>query len=227
MSSAVVVPPGNSVPPLRSGDRMTRAEFERRWEVTPQIRKAELIEGVAYVQAALRADQHGDPHFLVIGWLGSYAASTPGVIGSDNSSIRLDESNMPQADASLRFAVDRGGQSHVDEDGYLNGAPELVVEISASTEGYDLRDKLRAYERHGVREYVVWRVANDQIDWFIRRNDGFQRLSSDDSGTFKSETFPGLWLDQAALLDRDLAKVLIRLQEGLSSAEHARFCRAI
>lgn len=226
MSSAVVALPSNSIPPLRTGDRMTRAEFERRWEAAPQIRKAELIEGVAYVQAALRADQHGDPHFLVIAWLGSYAAATPGTVGSDNSSVRLDEFNMPQADASLRLHADRGGQSHVDDEGYLAGAPELVVEISASTETYDLNDKLRTYERHGVREYIVWRVLSEQIDWFIRRGNAFEKLSIDQESVFKSETFPGLWLDQTALLDRDLARVLARLQEGLASDEHARFCRA-
>lgn len=226
MSSAVVALPSNSIPPLRTGDRMTRAEFERRWEAAPQIRKAELIEGVAYVQAALRHDQHGEPHFLVMTWLGVYASATPGVGGGDNSSLRLDDVNEPQPDALLRLLEERSGQSQIDSQGYLVGAPELVVEIAASTESYDLHEKLRTYEKHGVREYVVWRVLDDAIDWFSWDDGVFEQQLPNQDGIFKSETFPGLWLDQTALLDRDLARVLARLQEGLASDEHARFCRA-
>lgn len=39
----------------------------------------------------------------------------------------------------------------------------------------------------------------------------------------KSQVYPGLWLDVAALLSGDMAKVLTVLQQGLSSPEHANF----
>ena len=34
------------IPPLESGDHLTRHEFERRYQARPDIKKAELIEGV-------------------------------------------------------------------------------------------------------------------------------------------------------------------------------------
>ena len=72
--------------------------------------------------------------------------------------MRLDEDNEPQPDVLLRIEPDAGGQSRVSGDDYIEGAPELVVEIVASSTSVDLHDKLRAYRRNGVREYVVWRT---------------------------------------------------------------------
>jgi hypothetical protein len=39
----------------------------------------------------------------------------------------------------------------------------------------------------------------------------------------KSRIFPGLWLDMAALLTGEMAKVLTVLQQGLNSTEHQAF----
>ena len=50
------------IPPMREGDRLTRAEFERRWTAMPELKKAELIDGAVHVAAALSVD-HGTPHF--------------------------------------------------------------------------------------------------------------------------------------------------------------------
>lgn len=213
-----------AVPLLRTGDRLTRAEFERRWEAMPQLKKAELIEGVVSMQAALRHDQHGEPHFFLIHWLATYSIATPGVSGGDNSSLRFDDDNEPQPDCLLRLLAERDGRSRVDEDGYLTGAPELVAEISASTSGYDLGAKLRTYARHGVQEYVVWRVEDGEVDWFELRDGRFERLEPDADGIIKSRVFPGLWLHVASLIDNEMPTVLRHLQSGLQSEEHARFC---
>jgi len=51
---------GVEMPPLRDGDRLTRAEFERRWDAMPEVTKAELIDGVVHMPAALSID-HGAP----------------------------------------------------------------------------------------------------------------------------------------------------------------------
>src|ERR687886_253158 len=89
------------VPPLENGDRLTRDEFERRYEAMPHLKKAELIEGVVYVPSPVRHRHHGAPHALMIGWLVQYAAGTPGVEEGDNSTVRLDLDNEPQPDALL------------------------------------------------------------------------------------------------------------------------------
>lgn len=211
-----------SIPPLRAGDRLTRAEFERRYEAMPGIKKAELVEGVVYMPSPVRDDDHGGPHFDVIGWLFFYRAHTPGVKGGDNSTLRLDLDNEPQPDACLRVLTECGGQARI-VDGYVEGGPELIAEVSASSASYDLHDKLNAYRRNGVQEYVVWRVWDDAIDWFILRDGTYDRLPLTADGLYKSEVFPGLWLDPAALVSGDMSRVLEVLQTGLASPEHAEF----
>ena len=136
--------------------------------------------------------------------------------------MRLDWENEPQPDAFLRIAPHCGGQSR-DDDEYIGGPPELIAEISVSSVSYDLHDKLRAYQRNGVREYLVWRVWDSAIDWFALREGRFECLPRTEAGHHQSEVFPGLWLDLAALLRGDVAQVLAVLQQGLASSEHAAF----
>ena len=208
-----------ALPPLENGDRLTRAEFERRYEAMPRLKKAELIEGVVYVGAPVRYTQHGQPNFMIDGWLAMYCAGTPGTGGAHNSTVRLDLDNEPQPDVLLR--LERGGSSRIGPDGYVEGAPELAVEVAASSASYDLHDKLRAYRRNGVREYLVWRVLDGELDWLVLREGSYARLMPDEAGVLRSEVFPGLWLDAPALLAGDLAAVLATLHQGLAAPEHA------
>ncbi len=209
--------------PLQSGDRLTRCEFERRYEAMPDLRKAELIEGVVYVPSPVRQRRHGRPHLHTAGWLAAYEAATPGVEAGDNSTVRLDPDNEPQPDLLLFVDPDKGGQVRFTPDDFLEGAPELVVEIAASSAGYDLNAKRDVYRRNGVREYVVYRVLDGEIDWLVLRGGEYRPLALDGSGLYKSEAFPGLWLDPAALVRGDLATVLTTLQDALSSPEHSAF----
>jgi Uma2 family endonuclease len=213
----------NAVPLLENGDRLSRAEFERRYEAMPHLKKAELIEGVVYVPSPVRHRQHGAPHALLIGWLIQYAAHTPGIEVGDNSSVRLDLDNEPQPDAVLLIDPACGGQSRLSDDGFIEDAPELVAEVASSSVSYDLHAKLHVYRRSGVREYVVWRVLNREIDWFVLRAGQYERLPLDVNGLLRSEVFAGLWLDPAALLQGNLARVLAVVQQGLASPEHATF----
>lgn len=220
-SSAVLAP--GEVPPLEPGDRLTRDEFERRYEAMPNLKKAELIEGVVYMPSAVRHRRHGRPNSHLINWLGHYEAATPGVESADNTTARLDLDNVPQPDALLLIDPARGGQARISEDDYIEGAPELVAEISASSASFDLHTKLNVYRRNGVREYLVWRVLDGVIDWFVLRGGEYVRLASDAEGIRRSEVFPGLWLDAAALVRGDLAGVLVILEQGLATPEHAAF----
>jgi len=209
--------------PLENGDKLTRAEFERRYEAMPHLKKAELIEGVVYVPSPVRHRYHGHPHTHLIGWLVHYEAATPGVEASDNCSVRLDLDNEPQPDVLLFIDPACGGQALIDADGYIEGAPELVAEVASSSASYDLHAKLRVYRRNGVREYIVWRVLEQEIDWFVLRVGQYERLALDAEGLLRSEVFPGLWLDPTALLQGDLATVFAVVQRGLASPEHAAF----
>jgi Uma2 family endonuclease len=195
-------------PLLESGDRLTRAEFHRRYEQRPEIHKAELVEGVVYVPSPARAQYHGDPDAKMTTWLGTYCARNRGVEVSSNATVFLDADNELQPDICLR-RLD-GGTSRL-IDGYIVGAPELVIEIAASTAAYDLHDKMNAYRRNGVQEYIVWRVLDGAIDWFELNEGAYVRLEADASGVIESHAFPGLRLTLTAMLDGDLEAVLAAL----------------
>lgn len=210
------------IPPLENGDRLTRPEFERRYSAMPHVKKAELIEGVVYMPSPV-SNEHAQPHFDVIGWLAYYRAATPGVSGGDNGTLRLDLDNEPQPDAFLRILAEHGGQARVDEDGYVSGAPELVAEVSRSSVSIDLHAKLNAYRRNGVREYLVWRVLDQAIDWFVLREGRYEPLAVAADGLYRSEVLPGLWLEPVALLRGDLRAVFQTVQRGIDSTEHAAF----
>ncbi|GAP99441.1 Uma2 family endonuclease [Leptolyngbya sp. NIES-2104] len=217
-------PKRQSVPPLASGDRLTRAEFERRYEATPEKFKAELIEGVVYVASPVRAF-HGEPHFNLITCLGIYSIATPGTQGSDNATTRLDLDNEPQPDAMLR--VVRGGTSRVSQDGYIEGAPELVAEIATSSAAIDLGAKMNAYRRNRVQEYLVWQTFENEFSWFRLENERYVLVEPDESGIIKSQVFPGLWLDVTALLNNQMITVMNILQLGLQSSEHQAFVQEL
>jgi Uma2 family endonuclease len=215
------------IPPLESGDRLTRHEFERRYEAMPHLKKAELIAGVVYVPAALRFRSHGQPHGDLMTWLGVYRTFTPNVALGDNPTIRLDHDNELQPDAVLLIEESAGGQVRLSHDDYVEGAPELVAEVAASSASIDLGDKKRAYRRNGVQEYVVWQVFDRKIDWFRLEDDDYMSLPTDEQGIIHSEAFPGLWLDPSALLNGDMQQVLAVLQQGINSEEHQRFVQQL
>ncbi len=216
-------PSNGAIPPLENGDRLTRAEFERRWDAMPHLKQAELIEGEVYMPSAVRYRQHGHPHTRLVTWLGMYENETPGVEAGDNSSIRLDVDNEPQPDAFLIILPERGGRARISEDDYIEGAPELVAEVASSSVSYDLGKKLNVYRRCGVCEYIVWRVLDRQIDWFVNREGRFELLSPSVEGILRSTVFPGLWLDPVALVQGKKSLVKAVLEQGLKSGEHAKF----
>jgi len=209
--------------PLENGDQLTRIEFERRCAAMSDEKKVELIEGIVYMAAALRYKSHGKPHASIIGWLAFYEAATPGVGLADNTTVRLDNDNELQPDALLR--VEQGGQSIISEDDYVEGAPELIVEIAASSASIDAHQKLKIYRRNNVQEYLIWRVYEQQLDWFRLREGEYIKLLADSEGIIKSEIFPGLWLDEQSLLTGNLAQVLTILQQGIATVDHQNFIK--
>jgi Uma2 family endonuclease len=212
-----------TVPVLEPGDHLTRDEFERRFDATPGLKKAELIEGVVYMAPAVRWDNHASPHIHLAGWAVTYQASTPGVLSGDNGSVRLDLDNEPQPDLTMLIDPAHGGQAKFSDDDYVEGAPEFVAEVSGSSVSMDMNTKLRMYRRSGVKEYLVWRVLDRAIDWFVLRDSTYEPLVPQPDGIVRSEVFPGLWLDVAAMVDMNLSHVLQALQRGIDSPEHAAF----
>jgi Uma2 family endonuclease len=197
-------------PFFENGDMLTRAEFLRRYDLS-DMKRVELIEGVVHMPSPVRILKHSAPDGLLHVWLGTYAAAHD-LEMYPNATVLLDAENSFQPDAILCSTPRKSGRVWINQDDFLCGAPELVVEISASSASIDLRDKLRVYRRSGVSEYIVWRTVDREIDWFVLDDGQYVKLPSDRHGRIHSRMFKGLVLDTVAALKMDKAKVLAALR---------------
>lgn len=209
--------------PLENGARLSRVEFERRYEAMPHVKKAELIERVVYMPSPVHYNSHSKPHAHVVGWLMFYCSVTPNVELGDNATVRLDMDNELQPDVLLRLDLTCGGTSRISDDDYIEGPPELIVEVAASSASQDLHVKKKVYRRNGVQEYIVWRVYDEALDWFQLQEGEYRRLAPGDNGIISSRVFPGLHLAVEALLSGDLSTVQAVVQEGTQTEEHIAF----
>jgi Uma2 family endonuclease len=215
-------PRGSSLPPLESGDHLDQRTFHERYEAMPEDVRAELIGGVVYMPSPLQPP-HGRMHAKLMGWLSDYEEPTPGVELYDNPTAILGPQSEPQPDAYLIVSPDRGGQTRLNDRGYLEGPPEFIAEIASSADSMDLHGKRTDYERASVREYLVIVLRQARVLWLVLRNGRFDELAPGTDGILRSEAFPGLWLDPAALLRIDTRRVLEVLRQGLASPEHGAF----
>lgn len=210
-----------ALPPLVPGDFLSRDEFLRRWEAMPNLKRAELIGGVVYMPSPL-SWEHGDTEQNVATWLGVYKAATPGCAGANKATWLMGKKDAPQPDTCLRILPEYGGQSGM-RGRYASGAPEFVAEVCISSTAYDLHQKFEVYQRAGVQEYLAVLMREREVRWHRLTRRRFKVVAAPADGVFRSEVFPGLWLDAAALLEGDLARVLAVLQKGIDSAEHKAF----
>ena len=196
---------------MESGDRLTSLEFMRRYESMPEVKKAQLIEGVVYMSSPVRSDVHAIPDGLLHGWLFTYSLAHDGLKLLPNATLLLDLDNAPQPDAMLCWIGKKGDQVWLNDKGYLCGKPQLVCEVAASTAAIDMHDKLRAYRRNGIQEYLVWLVQEQKVVWYKLTDNGYEPLK-ETGGKLRSEVFPGLVLDVKALLKGDKRKLIAALK---------------
>lgn len=214
----------NDSPPLANGDRLSQPEFHRRYVTYPDDSKFELIAGTVFMASPLGWG-HGLFHGLMAWLLWSYVAETPGLEVLDNTTTILDEENEPQPDLGLRLQSAYGGKSVITEEGYLQGPPELVIEIAHSSRAIDLHQKKAIYRENGVKEYLVFAVESKSVYWFDFA--AGKSLDPDSTGTCKSTSFPGLWLAVPALANRDQQAMLAALRAGLKTPEHEAFVKQL
>ena len=186
-------------PALESGDRMDREEFERRYNGRPDIKKAELIKGVVYVASPVRIPEHAAPHFELIGHLNDLRKAFPGVVGADNGTFRCSDGSEVQPDIILRRTRRSGGTSWLDSEHYVNGSPEFVAEVSASSASYDLHAKKDLYREVGVREYLVWQTEENVVQAWTLRDGQYVAIEPDSDGRIHSLVFPGMVIDPGVL----------------------------
>jgi Uma2 family endonuclease len=210
--------------PLYNGDRLTQAEFHRLYENAPDDTRFELVGGVVYMASPLRRI-HAQYHPDLSAVLAGYVRKTPGIELLDNATVILGEESEPQPDLLLRILTEFGGQSREDEDGYIQGAPELVAEIAHSTRAIDMHQKRDDYARAGVREYLVLCIAERQLHWFDFKSR--RAIEADADGVHRSRVFPGLWIDAPALLARRDRRLHQVAKRGIASPEHAAFIKRL
>lgn len=209
------------LPPLEEGDHLDQPTFHARYEAMPEGTRAELIGGIVFMPSPLKRP-HGRMHILVARWMSEYEEATPGTEAFDNTTSILGPESEPQPDLALLIATEKGGQTR-NEDDYIAGPPELILEIASSTDAIDLHRKRNDYEAAGIREYVVVVLRQARVLWLVLRDGHFQEMPVAADGVLRSEVFPGLWLAPTALLQLDRARVLEVLRQGLASPEHAAF----
>lgn len=212
---------------LENGDCLHSREFMRRFERMPDVKKAELVKGIVYMGSPVRADQHAKQDGIIHAWLGTYAIRTPGLAFYPNATLLLDSDNTFQPDSILCRLPGPGAATTLNKQGYLGGAPELVVEIAASSVSLDARDKFEVYRRSGVAEYLLWRTLDCAFNWFHLEDEEYVAANPDANGLLRSRIFPGLQLPVTALLALDGAKVMTCLEEGLASPAHADYVRSL
>ncbi len=200
-------------PPLESGDVLDAHEYWRRYCAGPKKLKAERIIGKVFITSPQRAVHQGNPHLLLAQWIATYAMHDPTLIGSDNATVRMNTDNDPQPDLCLLRA---NGQTHFDDEGYIIGAPEMIVEIAGSSVSYDFGEKRAVYEAAGVGEYLVFETIEGRIEWWRLESGRFVEIRPD-GGSYKSVLFPGLWLDAEALRSANAMKLIETLQQGMAA----------
>ncbi len=221
-------PVKRQIPFLENGDCLDAEEFLRRWDAMPELKQAELINGVVFMNAAQRYTVHGNPAGRMNAWLVFYLTNTSGVeYGIETTVALLDGPSLVQPDACLFLPTAAGGRCQINEDGLLNGPPELVVEIAASSASRDLNQKKVLYEEAGVQEYLVWDVFGESLIWFLNQSGTFQPQTPDTDGILKSHVFPGLWLNPAALLAGKLKEVRATVEAGTAQPEHTQFVKGL
>jgi Uma2 family endonuclease len=208
------------VPPFKTGDRMSRDDFHRLYLQTPEQFRAELLYGEVFVASPIKT-VHGDYHYMIVEIISDYRKATPGVLGSIASSVFLGDDHEVQPDIHLRLSPECGGRAQRTEDGYLEGAPELVIEVSLSPLSLDLGTKKNAYRENGALEYWVLNLRDQRFHAFDLTQD--EELEQPEDGILRSLQFPGLWIESQDFFQRNDATVTAILQPGLASTEHAAF----
>ncbi|HET6384914.1 MAG TPA: Uma2 family endonuclease [Armatimonadota bacterium] len=208
-------------PALYEGQRIDQSTFHRLYKATQEGFRAELIGGIVHIMSPA-GEEHSGSHGEVSGWLLVFKAASPGVRAHVTPTVILGLSDEPEPDACLRILPSHGGMTRIEE-GCIAGPPELVVEVGVSSAKLDLNRKKSRYEALGVQEYVVVAPTRGQLHWFLLQNGRYETIPSDEDGILRSRIFPGLWLDPAALLTGNTARVLQVLQQGVDSEEHQQW----
>ena len=193
---------------LHNGDRMSLQEFFSVWERIPDLKRAELIDGVVHLPSPVYPP-HGFYEVMLSRWLDTFAEMRGGVYVASNISHKL-LGNSPQPDLALRS----GDFPELD---LPQSPPLLLVEVTHTSRSIDLGPKLDLYRRAKVPEYICLLVYEERVEWRVLEGESYRLLAAGPQGILRSPSQPGLWLDTSALFPPDRKRLLATLQQGIAS----------
>ena len=220
-----MVSPSLKAPELITGMRLELDEFIARWEALPDLKFAELIDGIVFVPPP-RSIEHGQRASILNWWLFLYVEDKRGCDALSNVTCTM-LGQSPQPDVLLRLTEEFGGKS-IDKGYLLDGAPELVVDICETSTEIEFGPKLALYQRAGVREYItIQTLPPPRIVWRVLVDGSYREIQPDGQGILRSQCFPGLWLDTEALWAGDRKRMRDTLNAGLDSPAHREFAERL
>ena len=209
-----------TLPLLENGDLLSQPEFHHRYGLMPETFRADLIGGIVYSSSHLH-HKHSRNRILLGTPIFLYEGCTPGVQASERSTVILSDNDELHPDLSIRLLAECGGHTQLNEGEDIIGAPEMVVEVAASPRSLEFHLKLERYRSAGVIEYLVLCLEEWKLYWFnLQLN---RELLPESDMIYRSRSFPGLWIDGQALLDRQPSRLLEVLDHGLASQGYASF----
>jgi Uma2 family endonuclease len=212
------------LPPLVEGQQLDQATFHALYEAMPERVKAELIGGIVRMASPVHNDHVRALRLVYVSldYFADRVLDGEALEAMSDVTTILSPRDEVQPDVQLRIRAEYGGMTR-DDPGYIAGTPELVVEVSGTSRNTDLGRKRDAYGQAGVSEYIVVDLENGEVIWHVLRDGQLIRVDPDADGFYRSVTFPGLWLDPAALLANDRRQFRRVIDRGVASPEHAAF----
>ena len=196
---------------LITGMRLELDEFLSRWEALPELKNAELIDGIVFVSLPVTLE-HGQRANILNWWLSHYVGDKRGCEAASNVTCTM-LGQSPQPDVLLRLTEEHGGQS-IDTGYLLAGAPELVVDICETSFEIEFGPELELYQKAEVRENITIRTLPPPgIVWRVLVDGSYRVNEPDSKGILRSQCFPGLWLDTEGFWAEDC----VRMRETLEA----------
>ena len=143
------------IPKRKTGERFSYADY-LSW---PEDERWEIIEGEAWDMSPAPNTEHQRLSMVLSGEIYNYLKDKSCEVFTAPFDVRLQEAK-DLADEDVETVVQPDlvvicDKSKIDKKGCL-GAPDIVIEIlSASTAFKDETQKLKLYEKYGVREYWI------------------------------------------------------------------------
>ncbi|HLN31010.1 MAG TPA: Uma2 family endonuclease [Gemmataceae bacterium] len=168
--------------------------------------KADLIDGIIYMASPENTNANALFVWLTI-LLGSYIESLDlGQLFGSRVAFRLSNKESPEPD----LAVVLKKRLHLIEGGFVNGRPDLAIEIvSPESVERDYVKKRRQYQKAGVPEYWIIDETEEKVTLLRLGSDGKYREERVRGGVLRSQVLPGFWIRPEWLRQRPRQKAMI------------------